>query len=345
MKFDIKKMIIAQVIILSVALSCSKESNIDPNDGFSNKLESAGIQDISIFADIMKTAGKGLLNENESKTIFIPTDEAFKHLDIAEKREYDKATLIAFLASQMVDLPLASANFKSGKITTSNTKTIRMYDGREFTQIEDALVEKADLKVGNLTVHLVDRIFDSIVLTGHDHNEHASGHSHGGTHDHSMTSNCGASGPPQSSIQEAISFRTKTSKFLMTLPTWKPTETSPRSLPGGFALMGGRNNGLPYIHYFSKTNMEDNKFMDPNAPEGLMCGMAADGTVYPISAVYLTREASAIQLHNLNCMFMFHEHDGLPGIMMHYFHDAYPSTNYGLDHEADPVLVRQMKMK
>jgi hypothetical protein len=31
--------------------------------------------------------------------------------------------------------------------------------------------------------------------------------------------------------------------------------------------------------------------------------------------------------------------------MMHYFHDAYPSQNYGLDHEAVPALVRQMRTK
>jgi hypothetical protein len=342
MKFDIRKTIIAQSLILLVAFSCSKN---DLTDEFSNQLEMANIPDIKVFSDLMKTTGKGLLNVNESKTIFIPTDEAFNHLDVTDKRDYDKASLIAFLASQMLDNPLAAANFKSGKLTTSNTKIIRMYDGREFTQIEDALVEKTDLKLGKLTVHLVDRFFDPAVLTGHNHNSHASGNSHGGSHDNSMESNCGTGGPPSSSVQEAISFRTKTSKFLMTLPTWQPNEIAPRSLPGGYALMGGQNNRLPYIHYFSKTYMEDGKFMDPNAPEGLMCGMTADGKVYAISAVYLTREASAKQLHDLNCMFMFHEHEGLPGIMMHYFHDAYPSKNYGLDHEADPILVRQMKMK
>jgi hypothetical protein len=335
-----KKVSFFSVFALVVALGCSK-NDVQP-DPFTSQL--VGIENITVFADIMKTAGKGLINESEDKTLFIPTDEAFNHLDIAEKRDYDKATLIAFLASQMLDSPLAAANFKSGKMTTSNAKTIRMYDGREFTQIEDALIEKTDLKVGRLTVHLVDRLFAPVTLTGHDHNSHASGHSHGGVHAHDMADHCGSNGPSAAAVQDVLGFRSKMSKYLLTLPTWKPAEVSPRNLPGGFALMGGRNNGLPYIHYFSKTNMEDGKFMDPNAPEGLMCGLTADGSVYAISAVFLTREASASQLHNLNCMYMFHEHDGLPGIMMHYFHEAYPSK-YGLDHEADPILVRQTKMK
>ena len=327
---------------LLLAASCTPQNDVAPS-AFSEQL--TAIDQISVFTDLMKTAGEGLVDATKAQTLFIPTDEAFRHLDISERRDYDKATMIAFLASQMLDTPLASARFRSGKLTTVNTKTIRMYDGRAFTQVEDALVEQTDLKVGNLTVHLVDRIFSPVTLTGHDHNTHASGHAHGGTHDPAMTSHCGPAGPDPTTIQEANAFRNRTSTFLATLPTWQPTTTAPPTLPHGYALMGGRNNGLPYIHYFSKANMEDGKFMDPNAPEGLMYGLTADGVVYPISAVYLTREASAQQLHRLNCLYMFHEHEGLPGIMMHYFHDAYPSPNYGLDHEANPVLVRQMKTK
>jgi hypothetical protein len=302
------------------------------------------INNISIFTDLMRTAGKGLLDTTQAKTLFIPTDEAFIHLDIATKRDYDKATMIAFLASQMTNNVLPSANFKSGKLVTSNLDTIRVYDGSAFTQIEDALVEEVDLKLGNLTVHLVDRIFKSEKLINHDHNSHASGHT-GGTHDHNMKDNCGTAGASADNKTQAVDFRNKTSIALNLLPTWLPTQATPKTLPKGFALMGGRNNGLPYIHYFSKENMEDGKFMNPDAPEGLMCGLTADGVVYPISAVYLTREAKAADLHTLNCIYMFHEHDGLPGIMMHVFHDKYPSTNGGFDHEADPILVRKMKVK
>jgi hypothetical protein len=332
----------AGVWLLLLTIGCTPQPDVNP-DAFPEQL--AAIDHITVFADLMKTAGKGLVDESKAQTLFIPTDEAFRHLDISERRDYDKATLVAFLASQMLDTPLASAQFRSGKLTTVNAKTIRMYDGRAFTQVEDALVEGTDLKVGNLTVHLVDRIFSPATLTGHDHNAHASGHAHGGTHNEGMTNNCGSAGPSPTTLQEAIAFRHRTSAFLATLPTWNPTTNAPLGLPNGYALMGGRNNGLPYIHYFSKANMEDGKFMDPNAPEGLMYGLTADGVVYPISAVYLTREASAQQLHSLNCLYMFHEHEGLPGIMMHYFHDAYPSQNHGLDHEADPQLVRQMKTK
>jgi hypothetical protein len=336
-----KKIIISCLIISGLTYSCQL------NEAQPDKLKEglSTIENISIFADLMQTTGKGLLDINQNKTLFIPTDEAFRHYDVAEKRDYDKAAILAFLAYQMTDNPLAATNFKSGKLTTSNGLFVRVYDGREFTQIEESLVEKTDLKLGNLTVHLVDRIFKPETLIGHDHNTHASGHAHGGTHNHSMENNCGSVGPDKKTKDEVIAFRNQTSKFLATLPNWSPTSISPRNLPGGFALMGGRTDGLPYVHYFSKQNMEDGKFMNPNAPEGLMCGLTADGVVYPISAVYMTREASAQQLHNLNCMFMFHEHDGLPGVMMHYFHDAYPSTNYGLDHEAEPALVRKMKAK
>jgi hypothetical protein len=328
--------------LFALLIGCTPTPDVAP-DTFSEQLK--GIDQITIFTDLMKTAGKGLINVNDRNTLFIPTNEAFKHLDIEQKRDYDGATMLAFLASQMTTSPLPSANFKSGVFTTANTKTVRMYAGRAFTQIEDALVETTDLTIGNLTVHLVDRLFNPATLTGHDHNAHASGHAHGGTHEDNMVNHCGTAGPDAATVQEAIAFRKKTSVFLATLPTWGPEAAASRTMPHGYALMGGRNNGLPYIHYFSKDNMEDGKFMDPNAPEGLMYGLTADGVVYPISAVYLTREATAQQLHNLNCLYMFHEHEGLPGIMMHYFHDAYPSTNYGLDHEANPVLVRQMKTK
>ncbi len=328
--------------MLTLLIGCTPTPDVAP-DTLSEKLK--GIDQITVFTDLMQTAGKGLINVNERQTLFIPTDEAFKHLDIEQKRDYDRATMMAFVASQMTTSPLPSANFKSGAFTTVNTKTVRMYAGRTFTQIEDALVETADLTIGNLTVHLVDRLFNSAILVGHDHNTHASGHAHGGTHQHDMLNHCGASGPTPATVQETIAFRKKTSAFLATLPTWGPEAAASRAMPHGYALMGGRNNAPPYIHYFSKANMEDGKFMDPNAPEGLMYGLTADGVVYPISAVYLTREASPQQLHTLNCMYMFHEHDALPGIMMHFFHDAYPSTNYGLDHEANPILVRQMKAK
>jgi hypothetical protein len=339
MKNNISKLLIS-ILFLG---SCTESSIPGPDAGLKDALSQ--IQDIKVFSDIMLNAGSGVLNLSENKTLFIPTDEAFEHLDIVNKKDYDKATIIAFINSQMLDNILPSASFKSGKLTTSNTQTIRMYDGKAFTQIEDALIEKTDLKVGNLTVHLVDRVFKPITLTGHDHNSHASGHSHGGTHEHSMTNNCGNAGPSSAIISDVKNMRDLTSKFLLTLPTWDPNGTAPRTLPGGFALMGGRNNALPYVHYFSKQNMEDGKFMDPNAPEGLMCGQTADGKVYAISAVYLTREASPAQLHDLNCLYMFHEHDGLPGIMMHFFHNAYPSDVYGLDHEAEPIKVRSSKMK
>lgn len=338
------KKILFKIVVMSAAfqlsiVSCtSVDSEVSPEV---LKAELSKISDISVFTDIMTKTGNGLLNTNENKTLFIPTDEAFEHYDIKDKRDYDKATLIAFLASQMTDSPLASANFKSGKLTLTNTDYVRVYDGRAFTQIEDALIEKTDLKVGNLTVHLVDRLFFSKILVGHEHSEHASG----GEHAHDMKNNCGDKGPSAIESKASTDFRTKTSQFLETLPTWNPNTTAPFTLPNGFTLMGGRNDRLPYIHYFSKQNMEDNKFMNPSAPEGLMCGLTADGIVFPISAVYITRDATSAQLHDLNCIYMFHEHDGLPGTMMHVFHNAYPSTNNGYDHEADPLLVRQMKIK
>jgi Fasciclin domain len=343
MKKTILKLILFSGIFQLGIVACNDSVEVAP-DEFTQGL--SAIPEVSIFADVMAKVGYGLVNSKDSKTIFIPTNEAFEYLDIKDKRDYDKATMIAFLASHIVDSPLSSANFKSGKLTTSNTGYVRVYDGRAFTQIEEALVEKTDLKVGNLTVHLVDRVFDPAVLLGHDHGTHASGHSHGGTHDNSMPNNCGTPVPDKTSLTQANTFRNQTSKFLATLPTWDASATAPRAIAkGGYDLMGGFNNRLPYIHYFSKTNMEDGKFMDPNAPEGIMYGLTADGFVFPISAVYMTREATAAQLHDLNCMYMFHEHDGLPGVMMHYFHDAYPSKNYGLDHEAEPLLVRQMKVK
>jgi hypothetical protein len=335
------KSLLTLTLLLSLSLGCQKEALKDPLYA-----SLAAIENIKVFTALMETTGKGLLDTKPTKTLFIPTDEAFAHLDIADKRDYDKALLIAFLATQMTDSPLPSGNFKSGKLNTSDGDYVRMYNGREFVQIEDALVEKTDLKIGNLTVHLVDRIFKPEKLTGHNHNAHAGGHAHGGTHSHDMKDNCGTTGPSTQNTKESLALRNATSTFLATLPTWNPSEAAPRNLPtGGYSLMGGRNNGLPYIHYFSKKNMEDGKFMDPNAPEGLMYGLTADGVVYPISAVFVTREASANQLHNLNCIYMFHEHDGLPGIMMHVFHDRYPSTNNGYDHEADPQLVRKMTVK
>jgi uncharacterized surface protein with fasciclin (FAS1) repeats len=333
--------ILSSLLIVASITNCKKEK-IAP-DPVAEQLKV--FKNITVFTDLMNTAGRGLLDINQDKTLFIPTDEAFVHLDIDTKRDYDKATMIAFLAAQTHNNKLPHANMRSGKLPMSNLDTVRVYKGAGFTQIEDALMEEPDLIVGKLTIHLVDRIFMPEVLTGHDHNSHAGGHSHGGTHSHTMTDNCGTAGPSAANKAEAVSFRTKTTQNLDILDTWLPNQAAPKNLPKGYSLMGGRNNGLPYIHYFSRENMEDGKFMDPNAPEGLMYGLTADGLVYPISAVYLTREASAAQLHTLNCIYMFHEHDGLPGIMMHVFHDKYPSTNGGFDHEADPILVRKMKAK
>ncbi|MGL4632496.1 MAG: fasciclin domain-containing protein [Leadbetterella sp.] len=303
------------------------------------------IKGISRFIQLMDTYGQGLIDVNKNETIFVPTDEAFVYYDIPKDMEFDKASVLAFLKSQMVSKNLPSVDFKSGKLTIANDDYVRVYNGRAFVQIEESLIEKEDLQVGNLTIHLVDRFFKPELILGHDHAEHASGHSHGGTHDHSMTSNCGAAGPDKNTISQTTSFRTLTSKFLEKLPRWTPDQSAPRTLAlGNYSLMGGFNNRLPYIHYFSKENMEDGKFMDPNAPEGLMYGLTSDGKVFPISAVYMTREATSAQLHDLNCMYMFHEHDGLPGVMMHFFHDKYPSQNYGLDHEADPKMVISTKI-
>lgn len=341
-KFE-KIIALSFALLLSVGIfnACkNKEAIEETPDTFAQELKKFG--NVSIFADLVDKIGRGLLDSNSTQTLFLPTDEAFIHLDIATKRDYDKATMIAFFGSQMVDKTLLSANFKSGILVMSNFDTTRMYKGRDFTQLEDALIEQNDLKIGKLTVHLVDRIFLPEILAGHDHAGHGSGHDHAS----GMTDNCGTAGPSAAALAEAATFRTKTSTALHTLlPTWSPTTQAPVNLPNGFSLMGGRNNGLPYIHYFSKQNMEDGKFMDPNAPEGLMYGLTADGVVYPITAVYLTREASPAQLHTLNCIYMFHEHDNLPGVMLHVFHDKYPSTNRGFDHEADPILVRKMTVK
>ncbi len=331
--------LVGSVLVGAFLFGTSCKNEVDEEVAAQDEVvdELAKLDNISIFTDLIRKSDPGLINTDLAQTIFIPTDEAFKQLQIEDKREYDNATMIAFVGSQMVDKALSSSDFKSGKMTMMNTDIARVYDGRAFTQIEDALVEQKDLTLGNLTVHLVDRLFSPEIMVGHDHNDHS-----GDQHSHDMKDNCGTAGPSQVSIEEATALRSTTSMTLNQLPTWLPTAQAPRSLPNGYSLMGGRNDGLPYIHYFNQQYMEDGKFMDPNAPEGLMYGLTADGNLFPISAIYMTREATPGQLHDLNCIYMFHEHEGLPGVMLHVFHEAYPSSNRGFDHEADPLLVREM---
>ncbi|AVO50526.1 fasciclin [Melaminivora suipulveris] len=108
-------------------------------------------------------ADAGLLTTLEGPgpyTVFAPSDAAFqalpaKTLDVLRA---DKAQLKAVLSHHVVPGRIAAADARPGKARTLQGTDIALARAGTYLTVEDALVERADLRTGNGVVHIVDRV-------------------------------------------------------------------------------------------------------------------------------------------------------------------------------------------
>lgn len=116
---------------------------------------------LSTFHKLASEAGLAqTLDAAGPYTVFAPSDEAFKAVPAKtlDALKADKAQLKAVLSYHIVPGALAAADLKPGNAKTLQGANVAVARAGDFVTVEDAMVEKADLRAGNGVVHIVDRV-------------------------------------------------------------------------------------------------------------------------------------------------------------------------------------------
>lgn len=118
------------------------------------------IDDLSTFAQLLDQAG---LNDtlNQDVTVFAPSNDAFAAVSKStlEKLQKDPAQLKAVLSHHVVKNKVAAAQIgDSQKFTTLNGSTLNVSKAGDYVIVEEGMVTKADLKAGQATIHVIDRV-------------------------------------------------------------------------------------------------------------------------------------------------------------------------------------------
>jgi uncharacterized surface protein with fasciclin (FAS1) repeats len=118
------------------------------------------IEELSTFAQLLDQAG---LNDTltQEVTVFAPSNDAFAAVPKAtlEKLQKDPAQLKAVLSHHVVNNKLAAAQLgDSQKFTTLNGSPLNVSKAGDYVIVEDGMVTKADLKAGQATIHIIDRV-------------------------------------------------------------------------------------------------------------------------------------------------------------------------------------------
>ncbi|MDZ7891241.1 MAG: fasciclin domain-containing protein [Rhodoferax sp.] len=146
-----KKLLIASVLALSVAVSAQAKDIVDTAVGAGNFKTLATALGAAGLVDTLK--GKGPF------TVFAPTDEAFAKVPKADLEALlkDKAKLTAVLTYHVVPGKVMAADVKAGKVKTvqGSDMTVSTMGG---VKVDAANVIKTDIVADNGVIHVIDSV-------------------------------------------------------------------------------------------------------------------------------------------------------------------------------------------
>ena len=146
-----KKLLIASVLALGVAVSAQANDIVDTAVGAGNFKTLATALGAAGLVDTLK--GKGPF------TVFAPTDEAFAKVPKADLEALlkDKAKLTAVLTYHVVPGKVMAADVKAGKVKTvqGSDITVSTMGG---VKVDAANVIKTDIVADNGVIHVIDSV-------------------------------------------------------------------------------------------------------------------------------------------------------------------------------------------
>jgi len=146
-----KKLLIASVLALGVAVSAQAKDIVDTAVGAGNFKTLATALGAAGLVDTLK--GKGPF------TVFAPTDEAFAKVPEADLEALlkDKAKLTAVLTYHVVPGKVMAADVKAGKVKTvqGSEITVSTMGG---VKVDAANVIKTDIVADNGVIHVIDSV-------------------------------------------------------------------------------------------------------------------------------------------------------------------------------------------
>ena len=146
-----KKLLIASVLALGVAVSAQAKDIVDTAVGAGNFKTLATALGAAGLVDTLK--GKGPF------TVFAPTDEAFAKVPKADLEALlkDKAKLTAVLTYHVVPGKVMAADVKAGKVKTvqGSDITVSTMGG---VKVDAANVINTDIVADNGVIHVIDSV-------------------------------------------------------------------------------------------------------------------------------------------------------------------------------------------
>ncbi len=118
------------------------------------------IDELSTFAQLLDQAGLNSVLSQEV-TVFAPSNDAFAAAakGTLDKLQKDPAQLKAVLSHHVVKNTVTAAQIgDSQKFTTVNGSALNVSKAGDYVIVEEGMVIKADLKVGQATIHIIDRV-------------------------------------------------------------------------------------------------------------------------------------------------------------------------------------------
>ena len=146
-----KKLLIASVLALGVAVSAQAKDIVDTAVGAGNFKTLATALGAAGLVDTLK--GKGPF------TVFAPTDEAFAKVPKADLEALlkDKAKLTAVLTYHVVPGKVMAADVKAGKVKTVQGSEITV-STTGGVKVDAANVIKTDIVADNGVIHVIDTV-------------------------------------------------------------------------------------------------------------------------------------------------------------------------------------------
>ena len=116
---------------------------------------------LSTFNRLVDQAGlRDSLRAAGPLTVFAPSDEAFKAVPAKtlEALAKDNTQLKAVLSYHILSSQLSAAEIKPGNAKTLQGANVALAKAGDFVTVEDAMVQRADIKATNGVAHVIDRV-------------------------------------------------------------------------------------------------------------------------------------------------------------------------------------------
>ncbi|MDP3618174.1 MAG: fasciclin domain-containing protein [Ramlibacter sp.] len=154
-RFASRLIVLAPLVVLAACATSPDSTPVSVADTIARDPSLSTLNGLVVRAgltDTLKAAGP--------YTVFAPTNDAFKAVPAKTMDELaaNPARLKAVLSYHVLPVQVASSQVRPGNAKTVQGANVALSRAGEFVTVEDAMVQKADIKAINGVVHTVDRV-------------------------------------------------------------------------------------------------------------------------------------------------------------------------------------------